>query len=1326
LYAGWRFIHSSDFSNKASQKVSEVLTQKLGTNLIFKGVSFSLFPLATTFHNVKIVKTQKDSFDLNLSVEKLIITFTYSSFISSDFEIENLEAVNGSLGLKVIEDETEDSFDLNKIKTKEVYAKYLDVLNKIPIKFNIISLKNIDLNINQASLRVNFVSISPLKLTLRSKVSLANLKIDHQNENYPKNIFDSFQSTFELKKNTWNFDKMIVKRGRESLESSGSFFNERGGLNLKSKGHLEGSAGNVLVSFKKIPDDIKKINTEVKIEYWTEGVVDDPNVKANFLAERIETPWIVLEKARGTFLKKNNLLYLENITALNHQESYEIKKQASFFDLATGKFTDFTFDLKMKNAFTNTFLLSAKESLGQVKAFLSGRALVKLYSDRAEFVVVEKIALREFRLMDSFGKQEILKNDGFSIESGKIILDKDSVVTVDVKASMPNSRLNIKGKIDSKKIDVDIKDSTIDLKSFGPISGISIIGAGPVDLKVSGPIDDIIFNFNVDWQNFSVVDLNLGKIKSKFSFKLNDLELAFEELSGEFNKTHYEAFGKMGFSEKNNGMDLKINIDNSTFVDSRKMFNLVFKNLKIPSNPDFNFYGNYRVKGGFDLDSLTLEGEVKGTNFKMFDEEAEKVSMKFNLAKKMIHFKNIKLSKSRGEFNASANVNLGNNFIEVSGAASGLRLKDFNFYKRLNLEYDGDVVVDFDGNGMSNDFNSKFKVKVANAFIGNVPASSSSAVFYLNTDDIITNASLLAGKIKIDSLLSFSSGVAAVKANVETNDMKEFLGIFSAHNINDKTISGRVKAQLNTQISTGSLGVRKFYLGVDEFVISKGDLFFKIDPDKNKIEVDEGVVKNWDIRFKDGNEFLNIKGRNITNGKILIEHRFSLKTSLLELIFGQIEKTSGLINGNATASLDKEINVIDLNISGDKQSLKLRSIPGFITNLDYNIIKRGEGYDITRMLGKYGEGDFKINGKFLLNNLRPQVNLNYQIDRATIPLFKKSNVLISSSGNLVGADLPYKLSGKLSFMHGEILEDPADLMKENKVSIDEFRKYLPEDNTLSNKRIIELNIAFDFVNPILIKNNMTEIYAKGNGVATGDIMSPELNTRIETLPTVSKFKFKGHDFALSQGYVEIRDKGKNRISDLKFTGTTKINEYDMKLDLSGSIANINVDLSSEPALSKEDLLSLLTLGVTSDISKNLEAAERRFVTTVGIGSLLVDQLKINEDLNATLGVKLSVQPEFKEDETTLVQGKSAVSEGSNSKLKSATKIKINKQISNRVDVSLSSTVGGSLEQKQEMNINLNINKNFSLEGIYEVKPTEDENTNTPNSLGADLKWRKSF
>ena len=195
-------------------------------------------------------------------------------------------------------------------------------------------------------------------------------------------------------------------------------------------------------------------------------------------------------------------------------------------------------------------------------------------------------------------------------------------------------------------------------------------------------------------------------------------------------------------------------------------------------------------------------------------------------------------------------------------------------------------------------------------------------------------------------------------------------------------------------------------------------------------------------------------------------------------------------------------------------------------------------------------------------------------------------------------------------------------MKENKVSIDEYKKYLPEKDVLGNKGFIDLNLSFETASPVLIKNNMVEVYFRGNGQVTGDVLSPEFNTRLETVPNISKFKFKGHDFALSQGYVEIRDRGKNRISDLKFAGAAKINDYDMRLDLSGTISNVNVELSSEPALSKEDLLSLLTLGVTSDMSKNLEAGERRFVTTVGIGTLLVDQLKINEDLNSTLGLSL--------------------------------------------------------------------------------------------------------
>ena len=108
-------------------------------------------------------------------------------------------------------------------------------------------------------------------------------------------------------------------------------------------------------------------------------------------------------------------------------------------------------------------------------------------------------------------------------------------------------------------------------------------------------------------------------------------------------------------------------------------------------------------------------------------------------------------------------------------------------------------------------------------------------------------------------------------------------------------------------------------------------------------------------------------------------------------------------------------------------------------------------------------------------------------------------------------------------------------------------------------------------------------------------------------------------------------------------------------------------------------------------------------------------------------MNVSVLPEFQEEDSSLIaDGKSGVSSTTSSRLKSATRIKVNKKITNKLDVAVSSTVGGSIEQKQEMNANFNFNKNVSLQGVYEIKPAEDESTTTPTSLGVDLKFRWSF
>ena len=62
----------------------------------------------------------------------------------------------------------------------------------------------------------------------------------------------------------------------------------------------------------------------------------------------------------------------------------------------------------------------------------------------------------------------------------------------------------------------------------------------------------------------------------------------------------------------------------------------------------------------------------------------------------------------------------------------------------------------------------------------------------------------------------------------------------------------------------------------------------------------------------------------------------------------------------------------------------------------------------------------------------------------------------------------------------------------------------------------------------------------------------------------------------------------------------------------GDERNLSVKFRSEPPLPEEDILSLLTLGVTLSTTRDLQDNDLESVTSMSIGSLLIDQFGINE------------------------------------------------------------------------------------------------------------------
>lgn len=1326
IYGGWRFIHSRNFSDKASQKVSEILTKKIGAKLSFTGVGFGIFPPSTYFKNVHIEKNDPNLVDINLNLEELRVSFTYTSFFSSNLAIDDLTLKNGNISI-VTHDTKKPDFDWKKINLKELFTQYSSLLVKSPISLNIVRLENTKLQIDESNLTVNSLALAPHRRDIRFKAQASDIHLVLDNKEFPTVDLNKVSVLLEASKDEWKIESLKVEKDLNQIELHANLFNRQNTLHSILNSRFKFDAESLLKLYPKLPVEFKGVKGSIAGALDASGPLLDPEAQISITANQIKSDWIQLEEASALLLKRKNYLIVEKLVAKNWNERYELLKRQTFFDLKKRSLMHVRLPLSLHDAFTNTFLYSLHDTLETLKGYVTGKVDIVWNGEKVFFEIREKAQVKDFKLLAQASRKPILQNAGFSLQETTFSLDENYKLGINAKLMMNNSLIKANGEITGKDLNISIKDSKIDMKSFGPIAGLEITGAGPSSAEIYGPFDNVKFDFIVDWNNFSIVDLNFGRVKSEFSLALKDLQIDIHQLEGLYGQSHFTANGLLNFGDKS-GMDIQLDFKNTNFTDARKMYHLVFKNIKLPVVPEFNFTTSYRIKGGYSVESLDIAGSIQGTELKVVNEEAERLALDFSLKNNLLSFKDIKINKSRGVLNSNVNINLANNYTELEGSLQGLRLQDFNFYKKLNLEYDGDLSVDFDGNGTSDNFSSRFKTRVSNPFIENIPASPSNAIIYLNSeeDEVVINANLLSGKIKLDSLINFKSRTVSLKSEIATTEIREILGVVAGHNMSEKTIKGKINAKLNTVFNLDTFSIKNFFLDVAQFNLQKGEVDIVVDPKHNSVALDNGVVKNWDLKFTDGDDYFISRAKNISANAIVFDQTFSIKTSFLEFVSGSIDKAVGVIKGTSQLVVDKQISITKLQFSGTKNSLKIKNLPGAITDLDYTINKKGQAFEVSKFSGKYGEGDVRASGTFLFDDLYPLVNIEYKIERSTIPLFKRSNLLVSSSGTITGTDLPYKLNGKISVLHGEFLDDPADFTKDSKVSLDNFKKYLPQKNELEKKGYLNLNVSFDTVNQIAVKNNLAEVYVKGTGQLIGDVLGPEITARIEAIPNVSKFKFKGHDFILSQGNVDIRDRGKIRNSELKFIGLAKINDYEVTLDISGTIPKPVITLSSEPNLAQEDLLSLLTLGVTSDMSKNLEASDRKSVTTVSIGALLVDQLKINEDLSSSLGLKLSVLPEFKEDESSLIQGKSAVSDGGSSKLKSATKIKIKKQVNKSVDVSVSSTVGGSIEQTQEMNINYNINKKFSIEGVYEVKPSAEENTNAPNSIGADIKYKWSF
>jgi translocation and assembly module TamB len=1321
FYGAWEFIQSEYVAGLITKSITQLTKDKLDTELEFERLRFELFPPGAFAEKVSIVSNTKKikysaylgslgvSFDF-LDVFKT--KFTLSNIYLNDgrVNIEKLGSYSKSKGTKNIKKES--SFDIKKIIT--------NINENIPVKLKRLTLNQIHLNLLDYQVTTEKALLILGKKKIGVNVQLRSF--DLAKLGLYSEVVDNVELYGILETGGIKINNLVINKDFNKLEVRGKvddYLDPRMmtvSLQGKLSGHIEDlhnyikmnevgrlEQGFLETSFN-IKGEMKKYDGTLEVSGV--NVITDfaygekLSIKSNFNEKRI----VVTE-----FLLRNKS---EKAMLVRPFEIYNWEKK---------KFVEENIYMSMENLKIQNALRFKKEIFKPLKAELSGEVEFSLNEKDFHFIVKDGSYAKNVEL--NVDGKKILGTELISLE--KTRFDKwPSEFLMKIGFTIGNTKGTIDGIIKNDIVKFKGKNIALNLKELGPYSGLTILGDGKTDLDVfiSERKSEVLLKSQL--KSFEFEGFKLDKIKSALTFDFKKNSIRFSDVFGQSGDSDIYGAGEI-FLE-----DLKVNAD----LKHKKLLWKDLKNIYAPimDNVDFipdTTYGNwtsqYKLSGKATIEDVQVAGRFSGKNNVLFDEGFDDVSFSYYLENQELSFLNIKALKSQGRLFGGYKFDIKSGDQQFWGNIVKIPLKEISHYKHLPLNVDGEINGIYKGYIKKDSKKGKVELSLSNTKIDNETVSDSYFLGTIENDEVEVSSTVLGKQIELFSKIDLKNQKSS-KADLRFDipNINTFLNVFTFVESSNQKVVGELKANSNLLFNTSDIMATDFNLNVKRLRLNKDDVSIDYENPKSEILVKNGEIEKWDLKIQGKKVYLTSQAEGNISQDLKIKTKAKLDASLFEIFNGFVLNSEGTIIGSVTNE-----------IKAGKHEYKAKAISSdfsfssALTPLTFSKGKLLLSFEdktlyLKRLDAELNTGNLNLKGDIGFQNIIPEVNLFYRFNNAGIVLFKKSELVFSGNGTVRGKTFPYNLRGNLNIKEFNITNEITDFLGETGITEKDI-EYLPKNTKKAVDQILNLDIDIVTDEPVKVINSMANIGFIGALKLTGGEKDPHLNGKLELSSQKNQIFFKNNIFSLSKGNIFFYRKNDFKNPELDFEASSIINDYSLSLRVFDFVENFKLDMNSEPSLSKSDILSLIAFGYTEDLSSNLSDAEKENITRTGVGSIIFDRFKINETLKNEFGLEVNLGTEITEDERSYLSFREG--ESSVGRVRSATKLEVKRQMTEEVDLSVSSTVGSSTGQKQTMNLNYNINDEVSIEGVYENRTDPEAEGNTDDtSIGADVKMKWSF
>jgi hypothetical protein len=1330
-----QILQTSFIGKKISKELTTQVFKKYGLEIKFEKIEVGLFPPTSSLKNVELRSKENAEFNLKLEAASFGLQFSFFDLFNKSFTISKILIFDAAIRLKTPGKEKKEFEikEINKFQFKEFFSIYKkNIIEKMPVRIKELEFDTIDLEIDGKKFFVNklFFGLSGRKIVAEGSVENENLIMF--SALYPGEQEIDFN--FELNENGAKIKKINFKNRQDFVNIQGDISNTGNSLELDGKIDFLVKMETLAKAFPNF-SALKEMDGMIFGKSSISKNILDPDFKFQLSIFDFVSQYIDMEEIELVGEKKGSGLLISSLKGKDGSATLEFKEPVSFVDMGKINLNNFKIKLIVNNFFTNK-IIKFVPALEPIKGYLSGEFEINLENKNLNFLLGENFTARNFLLQFKDVPKPILKNEEIAIGGLKISVLSNEIVEVEGNLSFKKSKVFVKGRVLNKENSIEFKgksDPLFDFTDFGPISGVDIKGAGTIDLTVAGPKKDVKITFDSELKDFGFLGFNLGDILGHIEYDINKKTLTVSDINSTINNSEISGSGELVFGENSN-INFHIFTPHITFQDSLIIYEPLVKNISwLKQKDDFEYLADYKITGPIDPKKLVVKGYFKGGESFFLGEQINSFEGKYSYQDQKIKISNLTIENGKGKGSLNLEFDMPTSNFNYTAEIQGIRLSDIEAINYLNLGLDGEVVGISKGERRQGPLKTSSNFNLLSTKIGAEEIDDSHIEIETDGGKVNLSGNFFGKYLLFKSYLDFAPLKNAKNSffdlKIQAEKLPLFTGIISAHNVVNPSLSGELFAELSSSFDITHPEFLNLALKLDKFSWINEENEFGLKSNKNSILIKDGQIEKWDIEFRGNEDYFTSKANGKISGLYTIKNDFLINSQVFQLFTPNISQVVGKTQGNV--QIDGNFPKLDYTIFLDSNldKLKFSNLPGIFEDFKISLSQKKSLLSINKFKGKYGKGDVSVVGNIKFIGKDPQINLNYELANINYPFFKKSSANFSGKGTLQGDSKPYNLEGDFLLGFADVRDTPKDLMKGQGPAVN-YDRFLPKKISSLEGAYLNLDLKMDLANRLVIKNKIADIRLGGEIAVSGDNKNKIISGNFSAIPLMSKFDFKGNSFVINEGVIELQNYPKESPY-LRLSASSLIKKYDVRVNVNGKINKMVIDLSSEPSLAREDILSLITLGFTSKDAVGLSEREKETMTSVGIGSLLADQLELSQGLTSDFGISLSVTPELEEIEKS---NQPNTREGSvlptQSKFKSATKIGFKKQISEKAEISFSNTIGGSIDQKQEVSGEYYLNKNTSVRGTYEMfnsqqREIQDSGAQS-NNLGVDLIFKWSY